>query len=342
MKKNIRLLIIAMVFVLTFSVIDAGQFFCEAFDEQSTTADEQDEIFIEHFYETDEEVEFTLEDVLSQQTDEISLISEDISQSTGSGERYTAPYNLNTTDSVFTSSESITKILYGSPYSKVENVNAMPYCKTVLIYITFERSDGTLTSSVGTGFMVGNKVLVTAGHVIWHTTLKTGPKEIRVILRYDEDHTSKDELAEVETYFHPYSWVFSSKYYSDPDNVDTNYDWCYMTMSADIGKTYTGWFGIGTTSGSITDKAIYVTGYPNVSGERFHQYESSGVLNSVSDYRISHTCSTNGGHSGSPLYSSSYVVWAIHTSERNSTTNGGVRITSTLYELLVNKKAATD
>lgn len=68
------------------------------------------------------------------------------------------------------------------------------------------------------------------------------------------------------------------------------------------------------------------------------QNTSSGHLDSTSTYRVRHTCSTQGGHSGAPLYSSSFVICGIHTSGTNDNTyNHGTRLTSELYTLLVNK-----
>jgi V8-like Glu-specific endopeptidase len=119
-----------------------------------------------------------------------------------------------------------------------------------------------------------------------------------------------------------------------------------MVMHEDIGNIYTGWYGIGTSGEAITNREIYVTGYPDKAGKQYHQYKSSGILNSDSDYTVVHTCSTQGGHSGAPLYSSSYVVWAIHNlgpaEGVTPTENYGVRITSSLYRLLINKKEETD
>lgn len=292
------------------------------------------ESFIEFSIENTEGTTFTLSDI-GNGIETYAMLDD-------AEEFYTSAYNL-PIETETVNSESSRAILPDQSYSLVSNVNTSPYSKTVLIYLKFQKDDGSFVYSVGTGFMVGNKVLLTAGHVIWHTTLQRNPYEIRVILKYSADHTYVTELSSVSTYYHPQSWVFSANFIdNDAGTVDYNYDWCYLTMFADIGKTYTGWYGIGTTTGSITDKEIYVTGYPNVSGKRFNQYESSGVLNSTSSYRVSHTCSTEGGHSGSPLFSENYVVWGIHTASGGSSYNTGVRITKSLYTLLVNKKAETD
>lgn len=223
-------------------------------------------------------------------------------------------------------------------YNYVQDVYQSPYCKAVIIALKFIYN-GITHYSQGTGFMVGDKVILTAGHVIWHTTFNIQPTEIRIYLRYSETKTDSTALFNDSGYYHPKSWVLSSNFARDEENY--NYDWCYLTAWESIGYTYTGFFGIGTTTNDISEPTMYVTGYPNVAGRRYYQYWSSGSLDSISDYRVQHTCSTEGGHSGAPIYSNNYVVWSIHTSHGTSM-NYGVRITRTLYDLIINKRAETE
>lgn len=303
-------------------------------------ASDADQVFIEHDYFTNTDTTFTMDDVISATP---AISSHNALNENGCF--YTQPYNLPEQTGDFSTSDStigIQALLPGRPYEYVSNVNASPYSKTVLIYLYFEQDDGSIIRSSGTGFMIGDKVILTAGHVIWHTQLRRSPKEIRVFLKFDKSKTSLSQMDSETNYYHPKSWVYSSNFATTTGNLDYNYDWCYLTMFSSIGKTYTGWYGIATTAGSITDKVINVTGYPDQNGEQFHQYKSNGILNSTSDYRVSHTCSTKGGHSGAPLYSNGYVVWAIHTASGGTTYNTGVRITPTLYKLLTNKIESTN
>lgn len=298
------------------------------------TEPSSEETFIEIDYETREETVFTLEDVLPDQAT--------YSMNPTQGETYTLGYDLPGTEDC-SASVSPNAIIPNRPYEQVTNVNVVPYCKTVLIVLMFIYPDGSEHHTVGTGFMVGNKVLLTAGHVIRHTRYDKSADEIRVYLRYDiSQDEAKDVYDSATTHYHPQSWVFSANYYDDSGNEDDRHDWCYMVMHEDIGNTYTGWYGIGTSGDAITNKAIYVTGYPDVDGKQYHQYKSNGVMNSYSEYEVTHTCSTEGGHSGAPLYSENYVAWGIHTAGGGIDYNWGVRITSSLYRLLVNKKEETD
>lgn len=322
MMKKIFLIVLTIVIMISFS--STG--YAATVVESPTINDEK---FVEYNAVTGQETVFTLNDVI----DGTNSLENVMQVQARNGTTYTLPYDPITHYDTGITDDMSRKPIDGSELNEVTNVNASPYCKTVLILAIFKKEDGSMIYSPGTGAMVGNKVLLTAGHVVYHTNYKINPVEIRVLLRYSNEKNSATDLANETDYYHPERWVFSANYRPE---IDTNYDWCYLTMFDDIGKTYTGWFGIGTTSGDIVGDSINVTGYPNVSGKRFRQFASSGIMDSTSEYRVRHTCSTYGGHSGAPLYSSSYVIWAVHTSGGNSY-NYGVRLTSTLYNLLVNR-----
>jgi V8-like Glu-specific endopeptidase len=308
--------------------------------------DSNEEMFVEHIAETDEDIYFTLDDIISQNqsNSQTNCVREIVLED---GTSYTLPQDpIYSSASINEENGDVTdSIIPGSSYNLVSNVNNAPYCKTVLIAMKFQKTDGSFIYTEGSGAMVGNKVLLTAGHVIYHIGDHLEPYEIRVFLKVNTNVTTsypEKTMFEKSGYYHPYSWVFSSNF---KPSGDPDYDWCYLTMSTDIGNTYTGWYGLGTTANNFSNNPINVNGYPDVAGKRYRQYTSSGTFSSLSDYRVSHTCSTEGGQSGGPLYSNAYVVWGVHTHGTNppsTTYNSGARITSTLYTLLINKINATN
>lgn len=62
---------------------------------------------------------------------------------------------------------------------------------------------------------------------------------------------------------------------------------------------------------------------------------SEGYLGSISTYRVAHTAVSVGGLSGSPLFDSDNIVWAVNRGHAADwSTSYGVRITQSLYHLL--------
>ena len=304
-----------------------------------------DELFIEHNAETGTDVYFSLQDVLINSKCSTPDKLEEVVLDDGSS--YTLPCEPSNLREGVVLDSSITELqadtdslLPGSSLHFVDNVNVAPYCKTVIIAMKFQKADGTFTYTTGSGAMVGNRVLLTAGHVIYHTNLHLEPYEIRVFIKSavtvsDTDPYPQKTMFDQPGYYHAQSWVFSANF---KPSGDPNYDWCYLTMFDNIGSTYTGWYGIGYSASNLSNISTSVNGYPDQNGKRYHQYTSSGSLDSTSAYRVRHTCSTLGGQSGAPLYSPSYVVWGIHThGTSDNIYNHGTRLTNSLYTLLVNK-----
>lgn len=236
-------------------------------------------------------------------------------------------------------------VIPGRPYSLVGNVNEAPYCKNTLIVCYWDLDNGTRVISFGTGFMVGHRVMVTAGHCIWSSQYRSYPTQIRIFPRYDQYRANPATILNETDFYYAKAWVLSSRYAVTEGTPDKNYDWCYLTLFSPIGKTITGTYGIATKNGTIEDKEVILSGYPhdslNYPTEIFHQYKSNGIMNSISDYRVSHNCSTRKGHSGSALSSVNYVAWGIHTTGA-VTYNEGVRFTPALYELIINKINSTN
>ncbi len=306
-----------------------------------------EETFIEHDAVTGKDTVFTLADLnMSYSVNSFGSVSENDS---ASGVFYTLPTEPEGAQVQLQESSddevSPPSVLPGRPYSRVSDVTQTPYCKNTLIVCYRDLGNGVRSYSYGTGYMVGHRVMVTAGHCIWSEKYRSYPTQIRIFPRYDQYRSDPKTILNETDFYYAKVWVLSSNFAVAEGNPDDNYDWCYLTLFSPIGKTITGTYGIAWKQGSIENKEIILSGYlhdekdhPN---EIFHQYESNGIMNSISGYRVRHNCSTRAGHSGSALSSVNYVSWGIHTAGATSY-NEGVRFTSTLYNLIINKINSTN
>ena len=203
------------------------------------------------------------------------------------------------------------------------NPNYSPYSRIVALRCGQDKNgDGIADSwSLGTGFMEGPDCLVTAGHCMWDKTYGW-VEEMRA---YPKQNSS----VYGNTYYYPLSWTCSSEYTS---KLNTDYDWCVVTMHQNLGDSL-GWFGKGT-GGSLINKSITVSGYPG--DRRGYQYSAKGIIRSEDAFTCRYDADTMRGQSGSPVYSSNGIVWAIHTYGLGSI-NRGNKITNYLYDLLQEK-----
>lgn len=236
---------------------------------------------------------------------------------------YSAPYTPNAEVS---NAMSTYGILPGGSIKPVPDVTKSPYSKVVLLRIGFDtNNNGQIDQwSTGTGFMVKNKVLLTACHTIWHTTYKVNAKEFRVCPKYNSS-------AEPSSYYYPSQWTYPVEYTTAADN--TKYDWCVVQMQSNVGQQ-TGYFGYRTASNypSVAEKLLTVSGYP--SSHKFYQYYDTGNLYSVSSGLVKYRISTEGGQSGGPVFDEDNFVWAIHTGSGVPNYNVGVEISSTIISVI--------
>lgn len=185
--------------------------------------------------------------------------------------------------------------------------------------------------NTGTGFLEGYDVMATCAHNFWKADLGW-VDDCRIYVRQDSGTYSETD------YHHPKQWVCASAYTSD---LNANYDWCAVTLWDDLGSS-NGWFGKGWNGGQINNRSVTVSGYPydaaTVPEYKWgHQYKDYGTTTDSTDYIIRYDIDTHKGQSGSPVYDSNYIVWAIHTRAYNSELNEGNRITEWLYTILQDK-----
>lgn len=242
--------------------------------------------------------------------------SNEVSPMTRSGVRIEPEYKIGLP-------EIMPKVIIGDTDSRKKvNPNNEPYCRVVCLRPGVDTDgDNKIDKwSYGTGFMTGDDVMVTAGHVVWHTKNKMQPQQLRIYLKQTGSKLNS-------TYYYPKRWTLSTAFTS---NNNSNYDWCVLELQQDLGKQ-TGYFGYGT--GLTGSKSVTVSGYP--SSKKYNQYKATGKMKVTSSFRFSHDVDTEGGQSGSPAYSSNGIVWGIHTSgSKTSKINSGCLLTQNVYDLI--------
>ncbi len=265
--------------------------------------DDVENTYVEHNYKTGKDKK-------------IKIISDLVEKSNYSAdERISMPYTPKRSNGDL----STMNILPNESLKKVD-ATAEPYCKVTYLYIGRDNNhDGIVESwAGGTGFMVHDDIMLTAGHCMYNKD-NGNVEEMRI---YEMQNSSKRN----SKYYYPLKWVMSDKYV---DRCDSNYDWCVVVLQNRIGKRI-GWFGYGI---ALKSKNITVSGYPDYKAYQYYQYKDSGKLSIDSKYTFSHTCSTRGGESGAPAYDSNNIVWGIHTSGGEKA-NYGCLITSALFDVI--------
>ena len=321
MKKHLIALTLAFVVVLSLnSTFIASAIDGIAADDTVQPMDLLNETFIEHDYETGEETTFTYADVV----DSLREIDPEYTD-------YTEPFHADSiiSDSLDYSEGSDLQTL--QPGSSINLVweNEAPYSHTVRIVTTYDNGN----TGHGTGFMISKYVVLTCAHLIYGDDIV----EIRIYPLNDEEYPP---IASGTTYYHPRSWVLSSNYTNTTDSeVKAKYDWCYLTLHDPLGEDI-GYYSFTQISNLTLGLSVTLTGYPlELDGfdgfVQRAQYYSQGRLTVLNTYRVKHTCSSEGSHSGSPVFKAGNQVVAIHTG--GGDVNYGVRITTTLYNLLTNK-----
>lgn len=209
------------------------------------------------------------------------------------------------------------------------NPNTSPYKSILCLRMGFDlNDDGVIdTWTVGTGAMVYSDVLLTCAHNMYWYDQGKAAKEMRIYVQQNSESFG-------ETYYYPQSWKLPPEYINSK-NID--YDWCVVKTQDPIGNI-TSWFGYGT-SASITGKYISVSGYPDIEGKRYFQYQGSGAMKSISDYRFEHNVDTEGGQSGAPVYDPDRIIWGVHAYGAGSSgLNSGCLITSRVYATIEEMK----
>ena len=204
---------------------------------------------------------------------------------------------------------------------KVTNVTSVPYSGIALLVVT----DNNGVTKKGTGFVIGDKYLATAAHVVY-------------------------QARSVEAYFGVNGIYFTHCYNAtelmccsgySPTSISVNNDWAVVKLEENVHSSI-GRFLIGYTT---YDYQLYtmnytVCGYPGdmyvsnpngICGYEIYMYKHFSPLHSFTDDVLFYTADTSAGQSGSPVYNThTNTVYAIHNGG-DGEKNCGRRFTETLY-----------
>ncbi|MGN0622263.1 MAG: trypsin-like serine peptidase [Porcipelethomonas sp.] len=177
---------------------------------------------------------------------------------------------------------------------------------------------------VGTGFVVGEHVVATAGHCV-------ADKKLSEILLFNSNGTIAKHATPVESHF--------LKAYDDAHS--TSNDYALITVKEDLSDFMC--FKLASPIVNLESRncVVSVTGFPGeYNNHSNHQmYTGNGVVTSTTDKLLTYNADTTGGNSGGPVYITEsyngqvyYSVVAVHTASGNT----GTRMTFDLLHFYMN------
>ncbi|TYV67281.1 trypsin-like serine protease [Listeria monocytogenes] len=221
------------------------------------------------------------------------------------------------------SEQTVRQIVGKDTRTRVTNTTAFPNSTIGQMSITFPNGK----TYVGTAWMYGNKVAVTAGHCVYS---KSDGGWARTVAFSPGKNGSSNPLG---TYY-------ATQLYTDTkyvQNENSNYDWGMLRFGTNVGNK-TGYLGAEWTSSSQVGINVTVRGYP---GEKKDQlWTSNGNITGSGSSKTNYSIDTTGGQSGAPVYrytSGNYRSLAIHTNSYSSY-NQGERIDKSLFEIITNAR----
>lgn len=188
---------------------------------------------------------------------------------------------------------------------------------------------------IGTGWFIGPRILVTAGHVV-HIKGSTVPGRNGWVKRIDvmPGRNGDDK---------PFGTVTSTRFYSVvgwTQNGDEEYDYGAIILGSDLGKK-TGWFGFGSFS-DLAGVRGNISGYPGDKPSGTQWYDSR-VIDSTTFRKVFYDIDTAGGQSGSAVYrirNGHRYGFAVHA-YGGGRVNSGTRINSHVFANLKAWKTAS-
>lgn len=236
---------------------------------------------------------------------------------------------------------------------QVTNPSLWPYRGTCKLYMDYDNVYNNVTKTymtrtfIGTGFMEGPNLMVTAGHCTYGDVTTSYKDSNGVIHTEYEDYLNNprfpnrirvyagaDGYSDINPNFVYYATVdeisIQKQYYENPS---FDYDWSACKLNWNLGNI-TGYYG-KISNWYEKNASVYSYGYPG--DKPCTMWETHGQLINQTSYRYEYDFDTVGGQSGSPVFMTTddgvTYVCGIHTSG-SSTINGGTKINSFIFHYL--------
>ena len=200
---------------------------------------------------------------------------------------------------------------------RVNPTTVYPYSAIAFIRVLWPDFSTTL----GTAWMVSNKIAITAAHCIYNSAFGGSPINIEIVPAKNGPFLWNNPYGQTLSCT---SSAVSSEY---AFNTDSEYDWGIINIGTNYGSQ-TGTIGYGYYSDNeLLNQPVTISGYPGDSDKVYYQYKSTGYISSLYNGHLYYTNDTTGGQSGSPILSSSNIAYGLHTNG-GSVYNYGVRFTA--------------
>jgi len=156
----------------------------------------------------------------------------------------------------------------------------------------------TGAGAIGTGWFIGPKTVITAGHCVHHTHFFGGwASRIEVIPGLNGRGDESDAR--------PYGSVISERFSSVDrwvDKEDADFDIGCIHLDEPLGVRV-GWFAVAALPPERLESfLVNVSGYPADRGAGAEQYHSRNRVLQVSERRLFYEVDTYGGQSGAPVW----------------------------------------
>lgn len=181
----------------------------------------------------------------------------------------------------------------------VRNVETYPYSAIAYLQLFFPR-----TASNGTGFMIGQRHMLTCAHCIYLAQSKT---KARNIYAYFYTNNGKQQ-----THRKVIKRRMSICYRSNPRPAN---DWACLFFGRDVNR---GFFRLTAFPHPLGAANITLTGYTSV--KRPLMYTASGIVRTIGPFSFTYKIDAASGQSGSPVYARwGNTAYGIHSSGSNGT-----------------------